>query len=376
MSKSKKVVLCRKCNNTMDKGTKICPTCGAKNKKPFYKRWWFVLFAVFVIIVFLGTIDGGSEKISWEEIGLSNMLPEPKSNKGNIIVNSNDSLSIYIEKMSKSDYKAYITECEEMGYTVEAESDGNAYDAYNESGYKLSLWYADYNEELHISLDAPKEMGTLKWTNSELVKLLPEPKSTVGKILRESSEGFYIYVGKTAIDDFNEYIDECSEAGFNKDYERGDKYYRGYDEAGNYVSLAYEGNSVMTVELTKAEEEIIANTTDTVVAEEENVVEVEETVIEDENKSELVDGMRPEFIEAMNEYEDFMNEYCDFMEKYAESNGTDIGLLTDYAKYVSKYADMVEAFAEWEGDDMNTEEAKYYLDVQTRINKRLLEVAE
>lgn len=90
----------------------------------------------------------------------------------------------------------------------------------------------------------------------------------------------------------------------------------------------------------------------------------------------LVDGMRPEFKEAMDTYEEFMNEYCDFMNKYAASDGTDLGLLSDYADYMDKYADVVESFEAWDDGEMNNAEMAYYLDVQTRINKKLLEIAQ
>lgn len=71
-----------------------------------------------------------------------------------------------------------------------------------------------------------------------------------------------------------------------------------------------------------------------------------------------------------------MNEYCDFMKKYAESDGTDIGLLADYTDYMSKYADVVEDFETWDSEEMNTAETAYYLDIQTRIYKKLLEVSQ
>ena len=70
-----------------------------------------------------------------------------------------------------------------------------------------------------------------------------------------------------------------------------------------------------------------------------------------------------------------MNEYCEFMEKYAASDGTDLGLLADYATYMSKYAEAIEAFKKWDGEDLNATETAYYIEVQTRINKKLLEVA-
>ena len=64
------------------------------------------------------------------------------------------------------------------------------------------------------------------------------------------------------------------------------------------------------------------------------------------------------------------------MEKYAGSDGTDVGLLADYSSYMSKYADMVRDFEAWDDGEMNIAEAAYYLDVQTRVSKKLLEVAE
>ena len=93
-------------------------------------------------------------------------------------------------------------------------------------------------------------------------------------------------------------------------------------------------------------------------------------------KKDSKDGIRAEFKKAMDSYEDFMNEYCDFMKKYNKSNGTDVGLLNDYADYMSKYADVVKDFEAWDNSEMNAEEAAYYLDVQTRINKKLLKAAE
>lgn len=90
----------------------------------------------------------------------------------------------------------------------------------------------------------------------------------------------------------------------------------------------------------------------------------------------LVDGMRLEFKAAMDSYENFMNEYVNFMKKYM-ADPSDMSLLMDYADYMSKYSDFVEDFEEWEDDDdMNAAETAYYIDVQARVSKKLLEVAE
>lgn len=90
----------------------------------------------------------------------------------------------------------------------------------------------------------------------------------------------------------------------------------------------------------------------------------------------LTYGMRPEFKKAMDSYESFMNEYCEFMKKYEKSDGTDMSLWSDYASYMSKYYDMMRDFEAWDDGEMNTAETAYYLDVQTRVNKKLLEVSQ
>ena len=57
MAKMKK---CKTCNAEIASSAKSCPSCGAKNKKPIYKRGWFIVIAFFIVI---GTIGGmGDDK--------------------------------------------------------------------------------------------------------------------------------------------------------------------------------------------------------------------------------------------------------------------------------------------------------------------------
>ena len=84
--------------------------------------------------------------------------------------------------------------------------------------------------------------------------------------------------------------------------------------------------------------------------------------------------MRKDFKEAMDSYEAFMNEYVAFMKKY-NANPNDPTLMVDYARYMSKYADACEKFNKWESADMNDAETAYYIDVQARVSKKLLEAA-
>ena len=55
---SKKMITCRSCGQEIVSIAKICPHCGVKNKKPFYKKVWFWLI---VAVALIAIISGGGE---------------------------------------------------------------------------------------------------------------------------------------------------------------------------------------------------------------------------------------------------------------------------------------------------------------------------
>lgn len=97
-----------------------------------------------------------------------------------------------------------------------------------------------------------------------------------------------------------------------------------------------------------------------------------EATIEDEKVD--ADGIRADFKKAMDEYEDFYDEYCQFMKKY-KANPSDLTLLSQYANMLTELGEMDEAFKKWESEDLNDAELAYYMEVNSRITKKLLEVA-
>lgn len=51
---------CPVCGREMAARAKACPSCGAKNRKPLYRRWWFWLLVVLVIGA-VGSAMGGED---------------------------------------------------------------------------------------------------------------------------------------------------------------------------------------------------------------------------------------------------------------------------------------------------------------------------
>lgn len=113
-----------------------------------------------------------------------------------------------------------------------------------------------------------------------------------------------------------------------------------------------------------------------VVPEEEEPKATENNEKKEENKETKNNGeIGADFKSAMDSYEKFFDEYVAIMKKY-KNNPSDVSILADYTKYMGKYAKMMEDFEKWEDEDMNTAEMAYYLEVQGRITKKLLEVSQ
>ena len=56
MSKTKN---CKSCNAEIATSAKVCPSCGAKNKKSIFKKWWFWLI-IAVVLVGIIAVNGNS----------------------------------------------------------------------------------------------------------------------------------------------------------------------------------------------------------------------------------------------------------------------------------------------------------------------------
>ena len=95
---------------------------------------------------------------------------------------------------------------------------------------------------------------------------------------------------------------------------------------------------------------------------------------ESKENANLIDGMRPEFKEAMDSYEDFMNDYCDFMKKYNQSP-TDLSLLADYTSYMSKYAETMKKIEAIDESELSDAELNYYLEVTGRVTEKIVDLA-
>lgn len=57
-----KMKTCKHCGAEIAKSAKVCPVCGGKNKKPIFKRVWFWILVVLILLLALG--GGATHKLS------------------------------------------------------------------------------------------------------------------------------------------------------------------------------------------------------------------------------------------------------------------------------------------------------------------------
>ncbi len=56
-----KLIICKACDGQIAANAKSCPHCGAKNKKPFYKKAWFWVLVVVILFATAGGEESGPE---------------------------------------------------------------------------------------------------------------------------------------------------------------------------------------------------------------------------------------------------------------------------------------------------------------------------
>ena len=102
-------------------------------------------------------VDAAEEygALEWSASEISSLLPVPESTTGEITQDDEKGFSAYVSNTTIDAYKAYVTDCVNMGFDVDANDADKHYSAQNADGYKLSVDYQG-NNVIYISLNVPE----------------------------------------------------------------------------------------------------------------------------------------------------------------------------------------------------------------------------
>lgn len=213
-----------------------------------------VPFCIAITDISSGGYDPPDSPYTWPAGSIADVIPQPEGEFGTLYYQSEESMSLDVEMNSLTDFREYINECKDRGFTVDVNSGNTGFSAYNEEGYHVDLYYYESQNYMSISLDAPIRMTKFRWPTSDIAQTIPAPVSDYGAISWENSTGFSIYVGNTTEEEFEEYCSACMDAGYTADYSRGKGYLNAADENGNELSIYYEGNKTMRIHLYSADD--------------------------------------------------------------------------------------------------------------------------
>ena len=216
-------------------------------------------FAVTLLVpyvsLFMASQDD-TERFTWSDIQLADIIPEPESHFGEVIGNSAESLFLYVHRTSTADYSEYVDACKDKGFIVDADQSELSYHAYNADGYSLSLFYNEGENVMDISVDVAKQYGTLVWPDSQIANMLPVPTSTTGEITQDDNKGFQAYVSNTPLDDFKNYAAACADKGFDIDANDMEESYSAKNDDGYNLNVSYQGNNVISISVEEPEYEV------------------------------------------------------------------------------------------------------------------------
>lgn len=85
-------------------------------------------------------------------------------------------------------------------------------------------------------------------------------------------------------------------------------------------------------------------------------------------------SVTPELKEFLDSYEAYIDQYIAFMQRYENSDDT-YSMLYDYLDMMQQYADFAEKLDQYDTDKMSAVDSAYYLEVTTRVAKKLYAAA-
>lgn len=118
-----------------------------------------VIAVVFCVVRYGGNIGVTDKKdynatFEWQTTGLFAELPEPDTNNGKIVMETEKQINIELYNMSAEDFETYVKKCREAGFTKEVTKNDGVFYATDEDGYDLNMFYDTKKDVLSIHISS------------------------------------------------------------------------------------------------------------------------------------------------------------------------------------------------------------------------------
>lgn len=136
------------------------------------------------------TDENMAEQMEWSSFTLSKLLPEPQSNKMELLYDSKELFNVTVHDITKENFSEYVNWCKkDYGFTIDSSSMECFFTASNKEGYSLMLTYTDSLKELSINLnESNKETSedySIDYADAEsFEKALNDGQKVNGKVVQ------------------------------------------------------------------------------------------------------------------------------------------------------------------------------------------------
>ena len=192
-----KMTQCKSCAKEIATSAKSCPGCGAKNKKPIYKRVWFWVIAIIIVI----GATGGSGTDDSKEINSGNIESEQEVSQNNIENTTAENKSENkVEDNIPTEYKSALRKAKIYADTMNMSKTGIYDQLTSEYGEKFTVEAAQYAID-NITVDWKE--NALKKAKLYQETMSMSPAAIYDQLTSEYGEKFTAEEPQYAIDNLN-----------------------------------------------------------------------------------------------------------------------------------------------------------------------------
>ena len=189
-----KIIKCKTCSNEIASSAKRCPNCGAKNKKPIYKRPWFLVLAFLVIVSAISS--GGDDDSTQISSGTAQEITQNQDTGENASV-EDVKAEEKVEDNVPTEYKTALRKAKTYSNTMNMSKAGVYDQLISEYGEKFTAEEAQYAID---NVQADWKENALKKAKTYQETMAMSPSAIYDQLISEYGEKFTAEEAQYAID--------------------------------------------------------------------------------------------------------------------------------------------------------------------------------
>lgn len=187
-----KIIKCKICSNEIASNAKVCPSCGATNKRPLYKRPGLIV-AILIGVSVIGSLSIG---VSTTTNSSPNKVVESKKVTESVAANTNK-VEEQEEATVPTEYKSALKKAEQYSETMNMSKKGIYSQLTSEYGEQFSIEAAQYAMD---NIEADWKANALEKAKVYQETMAMSPNAIYDQLIAEYGEQFTAEEAQYAVD--------------------------------------------------------------------------------------------------------------------------------------------------------------------------------